>query len=282
MPDGFYLLEHPNPRGDHFYRSRRERVLAIVLHVTAGLEDLDGVEDQSAEATARYASSTDREVSWHSGSDSDSALDLLPSSFTAWAVVGFNSCTYSHEISKSDPDWRDVPHTWIAATLSTAAAHLAPIAKALGVPLRKATRAELEHARRTGGAPVGFVGHSELDPARRRDPGLVSGVETFPWATFLDYTRELSEPTPAPPSAPTEGRETVDVSLPTLRPGSTETKHVAGLQGLLNAKAGQGLVVDGDFGPATDRAVRNWQAFFRLDVDGIAGPVTWKTLLEIP
>lgn len=73
----------------------------------------------------------------------------------------------------------------------------------------------------------------------------------------------------------------VSASLPVLRAGSTG-KHVGALQALLNVKAAQGLVIDGSFGPATDRAVRNWQAYFRLGVDGIVGGVTWKTLLELP
>lgn len=73
----------------------------------------------------------------------------------------------------------------------------------------------------------------------------------------------------------------MNVSLPVLRRGS-KGPHVAGLQGLLNAKAGQRVAVDGDFGPATERAVRNVQAFFRLGTDGIVGARTWSTLLTIP
>ena len=57
---------------------------------------------------------------------------------------------------------------------------------------------------------------------------------------------------------------------------------MAALQALLNVKAAQGLATDGNFGPATDRAVRNWQAYFRLGVDGIVGEKTWKSLIELP
>ncbi len=73
----------------------------------------------------------------------------------------------------------------------------------------------------------------------------------------------------------------MNVSLPVLRRGSTGA-HVAGAQGLLHVKAGQGLVVDGSFGPATEEAVRNLQRFFGLAVDGVLGAATWKILLEIP
>lgn len=88
-------------------------------------------------------------------------------------------------------------------------------------------------------------------------------------------------PAPVPAPAPSGGRVTVNVSIPLLRQGD-RGPHVEGLQGLLNAKGDQGLAVDGDFGPATERAVRNWQAFFSLGADGVVGEKTWTSLLVLP
>lgn len=42
---------------------------------------------------------------------------------------------------------------------------------------------------------------------------------------------------------------------------------------------GAGLTEDGDFGPATERAIRNIQASNGASVDGVVGPVTWRVLL---
>lgn len=63
---------------------------------------------------------------------------------------------------------------------------------------------------------------------------------------------------------------------PTLQRGSNGGQ-VATLQTLLG-KAGFGVGVDGDFGPATHRAVRRFQAANRLAADGVVGPATARAL----
>lgn len=46
-------------------------------------------------------------------------------------------------------------------------------------------------------------------------------------------------------------------------------------QRFLNEANGAGLKVDGDFGPATERATRQWQRKAGLVADGVVGPKTW-------
>lgn len=41
-----------------------------------------------------------------------------------------------------------------------------------------------------------------------------------------------------------------------------------------------GITADGDFGPGTERALKEWQAANGLTADGIAGPATFAKLLE--
>ena len=63
---------------------------------------------------------------------------------------------------------------------------------------------------------------------------------------------------------------------PTLKNGA-KGNAVTRLQRAL-ARAGYKVAADGDFGPATDRAVRAFQAAHGLAADGIAGPATWGAL----
>ena len=56
----------------------------------------------------------------------------------------------------------------------------------------------------------------------------------------------------------------------------------------LNEIAGQGLLLDGYFGPKMVEAVKNWQGFFKVDadgvpfvVDGVLGAKTQRSIIEV-
>lgn len=171
---GYYLLDNPNPHGSHFYSSRRAKPRVIVLHITAGLEDLDmRGDDVSAEQTARYAATTERQVSWHAGADSDSWLSLLPAGYTAWHASNYNSLSWGLEISKRDTTWSDEPEEWVEATLRNAAAACRPVAEQYDIPLRLLTRAQVD------AGMSGFTYHMWLDPTRRSDPGKDFPIDRF-------------------------------------------------------------------------------------------------------
>jgi peptidoglycan hydrolase-like protein with peptidoglycan-binding domain len=62
-----------------------------------------------------------------------------------------------------------------------------------------------------------------------------------------------------------------------LAKGSTG-HQVKELQKKLNKILGTSAAVDGDFGPSTDKLVRQFQKKYNLKVDGIVGNYTWKNI----
>lgn len=264
---GNLLFDSPNPHGDHFYDTRIEPLLAMVMHITAGLEDLDTVDDHSAENTAEYCRTTDREVSWHSGSDTDSIVYLLPPECTAWHATSYNSCTYGHEQSKRHTDWRTMSVSWVAKTLRNAAKAVAPIVARYGIPIRKATRAELDRERANYRAgrpwkPVGFISHAELQPEDRTDPGLVGSIDTYPWGQFLGYVAEYVNGTTAP-----EDQEVAeDMSYVVSLPPTTGTERKEKLIPLPWRDA------DGGQSGVKDKYVTVWMPGGALKPDGTPDP----------
>ncbi|MFP5368405.1 MAG: RICIN domain-containing protein, partial [Actinomycetes bacterium] len=105
---------------------------------------------------------------------------------------------------------------------------------------------------RTDGGWVGFDG--TIDPS---------------WA--YDHCGDSAPPAGA---NPVDDQDTCHSQL--LRQGSGGG-CVGHLQNHLN-DYGYGLVVDNDFGPATDNAVRSFQSSRGLDADGVVGPATWDAL----
>ncbi|MDQ6697729.1 MAG: peptidoglycan DD-metalloendopeptidase family protein [Actinomycetota bacterium] len=65
----------------------------------------------------------------------------------------------------------------------------------------------------------------------------------------------------------------VPSGTPPMRQGDSGSRVVA-LQQAMNVGAGTHLTRDGEFGPATDKAVRNVQAWCRVVPDGVYGPKT--------
>lgn len=253
MSQPYYLLENRNPNGDNFYPTRRGPVLACVVHVTAGLQGRPEVADSSAERTAAYAASTDREVSWHSGSDTDSNFLLLPDSYTAYQCQGYNSITIGHEISKRDVSWADEDPAWVTETLVQAAMCLRPRLLALHIPFVHATKRQLDLAKGTG-KPVGLISHSQLDPTRRSDPG-----PDFPWDRFIKLLGT--------------GITQKDRWLGLKNPPMTG-QDVGNVQNYLRSKGYKGVMRPFVYDRGTAAGVAEYQHNRGIEERGV-GPITW-------
>jgi hypothetical protein len=108
------------------------------------------------------------------------------------------------------------------------------------------------------GAPTG------MRKGKIQNGAVVSGSKFTHWFedTYITYSG-----VPAAPAVPDN---------PTLRRGD-KNDAVKAMQERLN-DAGYAIAVDGDFGPATEDAVKKFQQSKDLSVDGICGPVTWGAL----
>lgn len=109
---------------------------------------------------------------------------------------------------------------------------------------------------------------------RQRD---VSASTTAPAPTRTGVTRELPSTPPASQAPASDALQAHVAGGDMLRRGAEGTE-VNQLQTLLN-QSGANLAVDGDFGPRTQAAVRDFQSANNLTVDGVVGPQTMEALL---
>lgn len=96
-------------------------------------------------------------------------------------------------------------------------------------------------------------------------------------AVIVEKSGAKLKPLAEPQKTPTTVENVVSITLPILKRGS-RGGAVRSLQTLLNAK-GASLEADGSFGPATDKALREFQERRDLEIDGSCGAETWTALL---
>lgn len=113
------------------------------------------------------------------------------------------------------------------------------------------------------GAKVGVI-ESKITDSKWKYWGELKGV---------NYSVETTEPAP--------DQEPVPAKLPTIRKGN-KGAVVKQLQTMLD-RLGYSLGIcgiDGDYGVATEKAVKEFQGDHQLTQDGICGPKTWAALQE--
>ena len=138
-------------------------------------------------------------------------------------------------------------------------------------------------------ARSGIVGQLELMTRYIEENRLVGALQRRDWPAFARayngpnyrknrydtklaaaYTRHAS-------SGPVTDSADLRLSAAGMLRLGSKGARVRELQHLL-MRAGYALKVDGDFGPATDDAVREFQQFAGIEVDGVAGPETIRQL----
>jgi Putative peptidoglycan binding domain/NlpC/P60 family len=153
--------------------------------------------------------------------------------------------------------------------------------------IKNGTAIPLDEGVRTRGALLLRVGHVAVSlgdgrtvEAMGEDYGVLVASTSQRGFTHAGRVPGLSYNGAAPdldPSPTPVTRDPAPGRRPTLREGS-RGDAVRRLQRKLTAQGFKPGPVDGDFGPATDSAVRAFQRAKGLVVDGIVGPKTWSAL----
>jgi hypothetical protein len=114
-------------------------------------------------------------------------------------------------------------------------------------------------------------------PRHPRKRATVTVHETAPVPSIIVTVVPPAEPPPTVTDG--SGPRWPGTSLSTSL-SSAYRWDVALVQRRLNALGYSHLAVDGDYGPITAGVVRTYQTDYGLFVDGIVGPVTWRSLFQ--
>lgn len=180
-------------------------------------------------------------------------------------------------------DWSaDEDNEDIAATASTSGTDIALGRHLVGdlgdADAMAVVAEETAHALAGGGSGDTLVdGPQDPGESRARDAGARFGR----WmAGGLEGAAPSLSPATGGQARTHRSGTAVLTGVPSLRMGS-QGSSVTLCQQLLN-EHGEGIAVDGDFGPQTDGAVRHFQTAHGLIVDGVVGPQTAGALNRTP
>ncbi|QUC01108.1 N-acetylmuramoyl-L-alanine amidase [Cellulosimicrobium cellulans] len=222
----------------------------ITVHETANTK-------RGADAAAHanlQSSGNVRQASWHWSVDDTEAVQSFPHTVRCWhgGTDTANNESLAVEICvNADGDFQ--------AAVRNAAALVRRLMAQEGIPLSRV----VQHEHWTGKGCPAF---------------LRSGSRGITWMAFLALVRD-GEAAPAPAPATPKPAAPAPSSSPVLHRGS-KGAAVRALQAGLNRvfPAYSKLALDGSFGPATERVVREFQRRAGLVVDGYVGPKTRASL----
>ena len=263
----YYLLENENPNAPVRSDGRRYwgyptrlggvQPSYIALHTAENAVDLVPP-DTGAERIANYFTGSTRPASYHTIVDTDTRIDLLPTSYTAFHVRGYNAAGLGLSMATRAAKWDEIPDYHVERLLNAAATVAAEWCVEFDIPVRFVTKAELD------AGVDGITGHTNLDPTRRYDPGFGSGQ----WTDWLERVQ----------------REVDRMAATNVLRIGHAGHAVTGVQNALNnwirelGLSLEPLEVDGVYGEITADYVSRYQAGAQLpDVTGeVDGPtLSW-------
>lgn len=131
-----------------------------------------------------------------------------------------------------------------------------------------------EYGGTTGGQPGDQTGREFL----------IRTYRNYPWDCVLRYEGEGGDPQEIPAAAATKNNTrhgTCQIIVPVLAQGDTGPAVAAAQAALHHMHHALGSAgIDGDFGPATEAAVKNYQQTNGLDADGEIGAATWSKIMN--
>ena len=107
--------------------------------------------------------------------------------------------------------------------------------------------------------------------------GIVSGISGNVDLNVCYGNVAVSKPTPTPTPIPMVKKTNPYVEPKALLKKGMKSDSVKWLQWEL-VQAGFNIAIDGDFGPATEKAVKSFQKLYNLKIDGIVGGMTRSML----
>ena len=249
------ITQTPSPN----FNERKASVDMLVLHYTgmeSGEAALERMRDAQAEVSAHYMVWEDGQISqlveedkraWHAGVGSWQADTDLNS-----CSVGIEIVNGGHNVPLPDGGLPPYSEAQIAAVIALSATIV--------------SRHDIPQAR--------IVGHSDIAPARKEDPG-----EHFPWARLADAGVGLW---PAQPEGLSEGLQMIGRGLGTDDKGAP----VERLQEML-ARIGFGLEAGGEYDASTEACVlafqRRWvphRLTGQADLETLARVMAVRQLVE--